>query len=220
MTERGDFRTHGYFQYDEFKWLVGGAGMLGVSNRNRVIGNFVAQASREFTANTFVGPRTMSCELEGTVWERHLMVLRIDCSGDGVAWNELVEIGYVGISYEYQPSSLDTIAGNYTLRVAPETNTFNINADGVVFGMFHLGFTCTVNGQVSLIDSRYNMYWMEWLFSNCSQPAPRFEGAEYRGIAGVAPPDFVNDREGTVYVLMSGMTDDGFNYLSLLYDPV
>ena len=221
VSERGDFRMHGYFQHDERDWLVGGAGMVGVNDRNRLIGNFVAQASWEFAANTFVEPETLSCELDGNVRERHSMFLTIECSSDDrVVWNELVEFVYAGHSYEYRPSSLEAIAGNYTLPAGPQTNTININSDGVVFGMFHLGLRCIVNGEVTLIDTRYNLYWMEWRFSSCSPARPGFEGAQYSGLAGLALPGAVEGREGGIFVLISGMTDDGFNYLSLLYGRV
>ena len=211
---------HGFFLYDELRWLVGGAGRVGVNDRDRLIGNFVAQASWEFATNSFVDPETLSCELDGSVRERQSMLLRIECSsGDVVVWNEFVEFVYAGHSYEYQPSSLEAIAGNYTLPAGTQTNTININSDGVVFGIFHLGLTCTVNGQVSLIDTRFNMYWMEWRFSNCSPPQPKFEGAQYSGLAGLTLPGAVHGRDGGIYVLISGMTDDGFNYLSLLYAP-
>ena len=212
---------HGYFEYDERRWLVGGAGMVGVNDRDRLIGNFVAQASWEFAPNTFVDPETLSCELDGNVRERQSMLLRINCSnGDRGVWNELVEFVYAGHSYEYEPSSLAAIAGNYTLPAGSQTNTLNINSDGVVFGIFHLGLSCTINGQVSLIDTRYNLYWMEWRFSSCSPALPGFEGAEYNGLAGLTLPGAVEGRDGGIFVLVSGMTDDGFNYLSLLYAPV
>ena len=221
VSEQGDFRMHGYFQHDEREWLVGGAGMVGISDGNRLIGNFVAQASWEFAANTFVEPETLSCELDGSVRERQSMFLRIECSsGYRVVWNELVEFAYAGHSYEYQPSSLEAIAGNYTLPAGSQANTLNINSDGVVFGMFHLGLRCIVNGQLSLIDTRFNLYWLEWRFSSCSPPRPEFEGAEYSGLAGLALPGAVEGREGGIFVLISGMTDDGFNYLSLLYGRV
>ena len=212
---------HGFFPYDERQWLIGGAGMVGVNDGNRLIGNFVAQASWELETNVFVDPETLSCELDGSVRERRSMFLRIVCSsGDRAVWNELVEFVYAGHSYEYQPSSLEAIAGNYTLPAGLQTNTLNINSDGVVFGIFHLGLRCTINGQVSLIDTRYNLYWMEWRFSSCSPPLPKFEGALYSGLAGLTLPGAVAGRDGGIFVLVSGMTDDGFNYLSLLYAPV
>ena len=168
---------HGFFPYDERRWVVGGAGRVGVNDRNRLIGNFVAQASWELAPNIFVDPETLSCELDGSLRERQSMLLRITCSGDGgVAWNELVEFAYAGHSYEYQPSSLEAIAGNYTLPAGTQTNTLNINSDGVVFGIFHLGLTCTVNGQVSLIDTRFNMYWMEWRFFELLASATQVRG--------------------------------------------
>ena len=219
VTERGDFRMQGFFLHDEKHWLVGGAGMLAVSNENRVIGNFVAEASWEYN-DEFVEPRTLSCELQGTLWERQSMIMTIECSGRDVVWGERVEFSYVGISYEHQPSSLDTIASNYTRRSRPDTNTLNINADGAIFGMYNNGPKCIVNGQVSLIDARFNQYWMEWLFSSCTHPVPRYEGAEFSGVARVAPSTVVNAPEGSIFILISGMTEEGFRVLSMSYDPV
>ena len=195
----------GFFQYDDKRWLVNGAGMAGVSNGDRAIGNFVAEALWEYK-NTFVEPRTLGCELEGTLSERQSMTLQIECSsGGGVVWDETVEFDYSRNFYEYQPSSLDTIAGNYTLRVMPATNTLNINADGVVFSMYRNGPRCTVNGQVSLIDTRYNLYWMEWLFSSCSQDRidnPRKGKPREVGVARIDPIDPVSPHQnGGMYVV-------------------
>ena len=219
VTERGDFRIRGFFLHDDKHWLIGGGGMVGVSGGNGVIGNFVAEALWEEN-NSFVESRTLSCDLRGTVWERHSMVMTIECSGRDVAWEERAEFVYWDFSYEYQPSSLDAIAGNYAPPEAPQTNTLNINADGVVFGVYHFGARCTINGQVTVVDARYNLYWMEWQFSNCTHSVPGRSGAEFSGIAYIMSPAVVNRREGSISVLVSGMADSGFSFFSLSYEPV
>lgn len=99
-------------------------------------------------------PDGLNCDISGTVVERQVLNVQVDCSdASAVVFSR---------SYRMTPqpgydegSSLESIAGNYTIAVRPDTNILNIIADGSIFGIFHNGANCTINGLVSEIDSNY-----------------------------------------------------------------
>jgi len=61
-------------------------------------------------------------------------------------------------------SSLATIAGNYS---DPSGNSVvNINSSGVVFDQ-QVATGCVINGQISIINSAYDAYQVQYTFSSC-----------------------------------------------------
>ncbi len=148
--------------------------------------------------------------------ERVSMTLTLECSdASGPVWEDTVSLIYTD-RYELA-AGLDTIAGNYTLGFRPATNTLNINSDGTVFGMYHNGPNCTVNGTVSLPDPAYNLYRMEWTLSSCVSPFPDYEGGQ---LSGIAVKDPSVNAPGSFYLLMTGNIDGDFRSISVLYDPI
>jgi len=61
------------------------------------------------------------------------------------------------------PSSLAAVAGNYSDGNA----TLSINSNGVIFEQDPTS-GCVLNGQISLIDARYDVYSVSITDSNCS----------------------------------------------------
>jgi hypothetical protein len=117
-------------------------------------------------------------------------------------------------------SSLADIAGNYTFPPKPQTNTLNINASGVVFGMLDNGPNCTVNGQVQIIDARFNLYRFEIQLSLCQGITGQlYNGTTFRGFAA---RNLIGMRAGAFILLLTGTgTVTGpFQFFSLLYEPV
>ena len=191
-----------------------GAGALSVSNGNQLAGSYEAKGIQPDP--TAPRPELLNCDLDGTVMERVQIDIAIECSdASGPVWDVSATLLY---SPRYdQGSSLDTIAGNYTLPFNTATNMLNINNDGVVFGMYHNGPNCTVNGQVSLVDPLLNLYLVEWTFANCVFPFPQYDGGQLTGVAvmnpsPLAPPD-------SFYLLLTGDVDGEFRSISVQYEP-
>lgn len=79
-----------------------------------------------------------------------------------------------------RPSSLATIAGNYR---DPSTNAvINVNSAGVVFSQ-DATTGCVINGQVSIIDARYNAYRVQYSFSSCRGADMVLNGTTANGLA-------------------------------------
>lgn len=78
-----------------------------------------------------------------------------------------------------QSSSLSKIAGNYR---DPDTGAvINVNSNGVVFSQDPLT-GCVLNGNLSLIDTNYNAYRVQYSFSGCRSPYTRLNGTTARGL--------------------------------------
>jgi len=75
-------------------------------------------------------------------------------------------------------SSLATVAGNYT----DGGDTLSISGSGVIFEQDPAS-GCVLNGQVSLIDSQYNVYSLSATVSNCMGAAAAANGVSVSGLA-------------------------------------
>jgi hypothetical protein len=192
-----------------------GAGFLEVMPDGSVVG--ILEAKGIQPSPTAPRPVELSCSLLGTIEERQFLSIQIACSDDsGIVHDETVSLSY-GLEYE-EDSSLELIAGNFTLAFRPQTNILNINSDGVLFGMYHNGANCTVNGSVSIIDPNYNLVAVEWTMSSCIDPFGIYEGIKMRGFARqivglVQPP-------GSYDLILSGTTEDGFQTFRVFYEPI
>ncbi len=191
-----------------------GAGSLRVTNGNAVRGGYEAKGILPDPVSP--SPGVLTCELNGTITERARLTLDLSCSdANGPLWDDSVTLLYQ--SGYTLGSDLATIAGNYTLAPLAATNMLNIAADGTVFGMYANGPSCTVNGQVSLIDPAYNLYDVNWTFSNCLSSLLNFEGAGFNGIATMTSDPVAP--AGSFYLLMTGAVDGQFRAISVVYEP-
>jgi len=190
-----------------------GSGSVDITGTDEVYG--VLQA-RGIQPAGGPAPIDLSCTLSGTVRERSLLVLSIVCSdSNSIVYDE-------GFSLRPQPgygagSSLIDIAGNYTWPSRPSTNMLNITADGTLFGMYHNGANCTVNGVVSIMDSDFSFLDVEWTMANCTDPIGIYEGAAVSGFAMESPSP--NDPPGSYYFLLTGVNDSGFFAISVNFEP-
>jgi hypothetical protein len=198
--------------------LTFGTGALIVNNPNDVAGTY-----RSRSLPPTIPSAGQTCEIDGTVTERSLLEVTIRCTDTAGNMTER------NVTLLYDPaydadSSLAEIAGNYTVPFRPLTNILNINASGVVFGMLDNGPNCTVNGQVQIIDARFNLYRFELQLSLCqgvfNQP---YDGTTLRGFAARNLPGM---RPGAFILLLAGTPAIGTapvplpDFFSLLYEPV
>jgi hypothetical protein len=79
-------------------------------------------------------------------------------------------------------SALGTIAGNY--RDPGTSAVVNVNAAGVVFSQ-DATTGCVINGQISIIDGRFNAYRVEYTFSGCRGSESVLNGTTARGLAAL-----------------------------------
>lgn len=190
-----------------------GAGSVDITGTDEVNGVIQARGIQPAGAPS---PVDLSCTLSGTVRERSTLTLNIVCSDSNtIVYDE-------NFTMTPQPgygagSSLSAIAGNYTLPFRPTTNMLNITADGTLFGMYHNGANCTVNGAVSIIDVNYSFLDVEWTMENCTDPIGIYEGAKMTGFAMESPSP--NDPPGSYFLFVTGMNTSNFFAISVTYEP-
>ena len=113
-------------------------------------------------------------------------------------------------------SSLNAIAGNYTLSIRPTTNMLNITSDGTLFGMYHNGANCTVNGTVSVINADYSLLWVDWIMTDCTDPFGFYEGAEMTGFA--MSRTNLGEPQESYYFLLTGQNAQNFFAISTIFE--
>jgi hypothetical protein len=196
-----------------------GSGAVIVNNPNDVAGTYTLRSLPSGPVILGVAPPQQTCTLDGTVTERSLLQVTLSCTdGAGIAAERTFNMLY-NPAYDAD-SALADIAGNYTFPPKPQTNTLNINASGVVFGTLDNGPNCTVNGQVQIIDARFNLYRFEIQLSLCQGPIGQlYEGTTFRGFAARNLPGM---RPGAFILLLTstGTIGGPFQFFSLLYERV
>jgi hypothetical protein len=94
------------------------------------------------------------------------------------------------------PSSLATISGNYNDGGA----TLTIDTNGVIVEQDADG--CEINGQISIINSSYNVYGVQFTFSNCTGTDASLNGVSASGLVmldtSTSPVTLVGGVNGTV----------------------
>lgn len=194
-------------------WI--GTGAVIVVNGAEVAGSFERIELNFVTAN----PREtrQSCEITGTVQTRTSLSLTILCE-DWQSATVAREFDFLYDARYGRDSSLDAIAGNYTVPIAALTNTLSINNDGAVFGMFQNGGAdCTVNGRVELIDPDFTIYGVELTLSLCAGSAGAFYDGET--LSGLIIAEVGGQVPGAFLLLASFTVDGGLAVYSLLYEP-
>lgn len=193
---------------DETTGPMLGTGSVGVAASGAVSGSMQASG--------FPPSPVHGCSLSGTLEERVSLALQITCSDNaGIVFDE--DISMTPEADYGTGSSLNNIAGNYTLSISAGPNSLNIAADGTIFGMWDSGDQCTVNGRVSIIDPDYNLYDVAWQFSDCTGPFGRFDGAELTGFATEQSEPSWPD--GSYFFILTGTGDSGFTAVVRTYVP-
>jgi hypothetical protein len=183
---------------------------------NRVEGSLETRAI-PFSPTSSSAPE-LDCTISGTVSTRLSMQLSIACvDGAGTTTTSSVSFFY-DPRYETD-SSLAAIAGNYTLSVNSATNTLNINGDGTMFGLYHNGPRCTLNGTISLIHGDFNLYRVEVQFSGCTGFVTQYEGATMTGFATRFVPPPPGQPAGTFQLLLTTVLNGRLEFISVLYVP-
>ena len=193
-----------------------GSGAVVVNGTNQVTGSYTLHTPQTSLSAPRVSDR--SCDLDGIVRERQSLELSITCEDeDGNISERDVTLLY---SPDYEtPSSLDDIAGNYTLQFNSDTNSLSISNNGVIFGMFHNGgINCVVNGEVEIIDSRFAIYRFTFNFANCTGIFDEYEGATMAGL-GFRSSDALST-PGSFFLMISSEIEGMFRFFSMLYEPV
>jgi hypothetical protein len=158
----------------------------------------------------------LDCTASGTVSTRVSMQLTIVCV-DAAGTTTTTPINFMYDSRYDTDSSLADIRGNYTLTVNAATNTLNINGDGTLFGLYHNGPRCTLNGTVSIIHSDFNLYRFDVLFSNCTVLAAQYEGVT---MTGLATHNLPGQKAGSFLLLLTAVINGRLEFASVLYEPV
>jgi hypothetical protein len=174
--------------------LSQGSGVLSVSNGNNLSGNFtlVTQLGYVFADGTTMA----DCSLTGTITERQNINATVNCvTTAGLQDQSTATLDYYNL-YE-RDSSLATIAGNYQGVNA----VLNVAGNGVIFSQDAVS-GCVINGQVSIINSMYDVYDIEFAYSNCAGESAVFNGANFIGLAlldnTVNPEEVIVAATGTV----------------------
>jgi len=194
-----------------------GTGAVIVTNGTEVAGSY----ERVLVQFVTTEPRSTreSCEVTGIVTPHAALSLTIGCKDrQGETVERTFAFNY-DARYE-QTSSLDAIAGNYKVPIAPQTHTLSISNNGEIFGTFHSGgsASCTVNGRIELVDPDFTIYGIELTLASCTGlAAPYYNNGTLSGLV-VAEPGGVAD--GAFLMLAVLTTDDGgFAVYSLIYEP-
>jgi hypothetical protein len=188
-----------------------GTGAVIVTSGNSVSGSY---QSRSIQSSPTAPPsQSLTCEVTGTVTQRVALQLALHCTdASGAVTDRSYVFGY-DPAYDVD-SSLAAIAGNYTLSINTQTNTLTIAGDGALFGMFHNGAQCLVNGRVEIPDPNFNLYELEMTFSNC-QFLKSHEGQTMTGFAARGLPGLPS---GAFLLLVTGMINGRLEFHSLLYE--
>ncbi|MGH9931964.1 MAG: hypothetical protein ACREA9_22420 [Pyrinomonadaceae bacterium] len=146
-------------------------GTVQVANVNQISGSGTAYAAPGYVladGSSVVANFTIS---SGTVSERNTINLVLSSLGQSSTFS-----GTFDPIYD-RDSSLATVAGSYAaFDVYGDPASFSIDSNGALFSQSQSG--CVGNGQVSIIDSRFNGYAVDVTVSNC----PGLNGS-YSGLA-------------------------------------
>ena len=214
ITEAGELRT--IMQIPGALLPSIGSGTVSVDSIDTVSGSFELEGA--FDPFGGLNAEDLGCSVSGTVAERQSLAIEIVCSDSvGIVIEESLLMIHDPGTYS-RTSSLEALAGIYTLEFMPATNSLNIATDGTIFGMYHNGARCTVNGTAAIVDPQYSLIDVRWTMSACTDLIGIFEGVEMSGIA-MASPSAAN-MPGSYYFLLTGRTPDGLWSISVIYDPV
>ena len=193
-----------------------GGGTVSVASTNVVTGSFEVRG--DLIPSAGQRGEDLGCAISGSVSERQFLTVNVTCSDSaGVVYEETLQLLYDPNVYE-RDSSLEQLAGDYTIEFQPDTNFLSIAADGTLFGMFNIGARCFVEGTATAIDMDYAFIDITWTMSGCTNPIGNYEGTQMSGFALANPAP--TGRPGSYYFLLTGQSPDGLYAISVLYEPV
>lgn len=107
-----------------------------------------------------------TCSATGTIQEHETLSIAAICTPSvGDTFSRSASLLYHPVFD--RDSSLGSVAGNYEfISLGRPGSVMNISGDGVVFWQ-DPDSGCIINGQISVIDGRYNAYALSITFSSC-----------------------------------------------------
>lgn len=193
-----------------------GSGAVVVTNGNEVSGSYTLHTLQITPSSPRVPDQ--QCVIEGTVRERASLSANISCEDTEGSVTER-DVFFLFVPDYSRPSSLEDVAGNYTLSFNRDTNSLSISSDGRIFGMFHNGGTnCVVNGAVEIIDANFSPLRFALDFANCTGAFDEFEGAT---MSGPGIRNFgISAIPGSIYLVITAEIEGRFRFFSMVYEPV
>jgi len=164
--------------------------------------------------------------LSGSVDPRNALTLTSTFTTSAGTQLQTPSLGTLAYASWYaQGSSYSDVAGDYTETATEEDGTtqysvaFSITSGGELYGQDTAYSGCVVSGIVAPIAAGYDMYTVEYTYSNCSlKPYNELNGLTYNGIGALAPPNSNLNSSGTaqfITVTAAELTT-GYNYATLV----
>jgi hypothetical protein len=170
-----------------------GFGMATVTNQTVITADYLL--APPYGGTLIDGSDAGACMFSGVLQERQTMDYDVECSTSlGGSFGGTILLTYDPV-YDMD-SSIARIAG--TFDFAGDVLTIDVN--GAIF--LQSGQSgCVVNGQVSLIDTEWNLYGVSIITQNCQAEFAPLNGADWNGLASILFGDGVE-------VLVGGLTAD------------
>lgn len=152
-----------------------GFGTASVTNGNQVSASYTYVADLGTTFSD--GSTSASCTLSGTVVERQSLTVNSQCTSTAGNTTQM------SVTLTYNPlynrdASLATIAGLYD----DLGDVLTVSNDGVLFEQ-SASDGCVLNGQLSVVNSAYNAYDVQFSISSCGAGLATLNGTTWSGIA-------------------------------------
>jgi len=190
----------GHFHYVD-AGLNQGSSVLTIDNTDNLESFFplAAQLGKTFSDGT----TSSWCTLSGSFAERKSIALTIGCrTAAGMRSETSATLLYSDL-YE-RGASLEAIAGTYQ----NEKSVLTISNGGAVFSQDPTT-GCVVNGQISIINEPFNLYDLQFAYSNCVESAVILNGSSFVGIALL---DDTAARDTLFLAAMGDLDDDAQSF--------
>lgn len=165
--------------------------------------------------------------LSGTVDPRSTLTLTstvttTPSTGTGIVLQ--ASLALTSTSWYSQGSSYADVASDYTETITEESGTsdsiaFSINSAGDLYAQ-DTGYSgCVVSGTVAPIASGYDMYSVQYTYTNCTKsPYTELNGLTYSGIGALVPANSnLNSSTAAQFIAVTATSlTTGYNYASLV----
>ena len=139
------------------------------------------------------GSATADCTATGRLFQRFEFDLTLSCTTDmGATLDSTVTLTFNSV-FDLD-SSLATVAANYDANGVVLT----LMSDGTMFEQ-DPNTGCVLNGQITPLDPRFNMYDLAFTFASCTGADAKLNGVDFTGLA-------IYDDTQTPNVLFGGVT--------------
>ena len=154
-----------------------GFGQLDVANQTDITASYLL--APPFGGSLIDGSDAGSCDFAGTLAERQSMTYDVACTTSlGGAFGGTITLTYDPV-YEMD-SSLARVAGTWDVQ----GDVLVIDVNGALF-LQSSQTGCVWNGQVSLIDTEWNLYAMSATAENCQGPSAPLSGTSWDGLVSI-----------------------------------